>query len=50
LLIVAGDTCLRICPPLVVTEAELERGVSILGDVLASLARPRNSEVAGARA
>jgi acetylornithine/N-succinyldiaminopimelate aminotransferase len=50
LLIVAGDSALRICPPLVVTPAELERGVAVLGDVLAWLSRQKTSAVAGASA
>jgi acetylornithine/N-succinyldiaminopimelate aminotransferase len=47
LLIVAGDAALRICPPLVVTEAELAEGVRILDEVLGSL---RRSNQASARA
>jgi len=39
LLIVAGDSALRICPPLVVSEAELAEGVRILDEVLGSLRR-----------
>jgi acetylornithine/N-succinyldiaminopimelate aminotransferase len=39
LLIVAGDSALRICPPLVVTEGELAEGVRILDEVLGSLRR-----------
>jgi len=50
LLIVAGDSALRICPPLVVTPAELERGVAILGDALAWLGQKKGTEVAGASA
>jgi acetylornithine/N-succinyldiaminopimelate aminotransferase len=50
LLIMAGDSALRLCPPLVVTEAELERGISILGDGLAQLRRQKGTELAGARA
>jgi acetylornithine/N-succinyldiaminopimelate aminotransferase len=46
LLIVAGDAALRICPPLVVTEAQLAEGVRILDEVLGSL---RRSSEAGAR-
>jgi acetylornithine/N-succinyldiaminopimelate aminotransferase len=50
LLIVAGDAALRFCPPLIVTEAELDQGVRILDEVLASL-RPQKSLTAeGARA
>jgi 4-aminobutyrate aminotransferase-like enzyme len=45
-LIVAGDAALRICPPLVVTEAQLAEGVRILDEVLGSL---RRSSEAGAR-
>ncbi|HEY3595311.1 MAG TPA: aspartate aminotransferase family protein, partial [Polyangiaceae bacterium] len=39
LLIMAGDSALRLCPPLVVTEAELERGISIFSDALGQLRR-----------
>jgi acetylornithine/succinyldiaminopimelate/putrescine aminotransferase len=50
LLIVAGDSALRICPPLVVTEAELAEGVTALDEVLGSLRKPKESAVEGARA
>ena len=43
LLIVAGDSALRICPPLVVTEAELAEGVRVLDDVLGSLRRSKDA-------
>jgi len=43
LLIVAGDSALRICPPLVVTEAQLTEGVRVLDEVLASLRRPKQT-------
>jgi acetylornithine/succinyldiaminopimelate/putrescine aminotransferase len=39
LVTVARDRVLRISPPLVVTMAELEEGVRILGSVLAGLRR-----------
>jgi acetylornithine/succinyldiaminopimelate/putrescine aminotransferase len=49
LVIVAGDAALRFCPPLIITEAELDQGVRILDEVLASL-HPQKSAVAeGAR-
>jgi acetylornithine/N-succinyldiaminopimelate aminotransferase len=41
LLIVAGDSALRICPPLVVTEAQLAEGVRVLDEVLGTLRRPK---------
>jgi acetylornithine/N-succinyldiaminopimelate aminotransferase len=41
LLIVAGDSALRICPPLVVTDEQLEEGVSVLDEVLVSLRRSK---------
>jgi acetylornithine/N-succinyldiaminopimelate aminotransferase len=50
LLILAGDSALRLCPPLVVTNAELERGVAIMGEVLASFSRQKGVDLAGARA
>jgi acetylornithine/N-succinyldiaminopimelate aminotransferase len=50
LMIVAGDSALRICPPLVVTEAELAEGVRILDEALASLRRPKEAKAQGARA
>jgi acetylornithine/N-succinyldiaminopimelate aminotransferase len=49
LLIMAGDSALRLCPPLVVTEAELERGISIFSDALGQLRRQKGSELSGAR-
>jgi acetylornithine/succinyldiaminopimelate/putrescine aminotransferase len=50
LMIVAGDAAIRICPPLVVTEAELAEGVRVFDEVIASLrpskeAAPRRAEV-----
>jgi ornithine--oxo-acid transaminase len=33
------DTTLRVAPPLVVTRAELDRGVDALGEVLGTLRR-----------
>jgi acetylornithine/N-succinyldiaminopimelate aminotransferase len=50
LLIVAGDSALRFCPPLVVTEAELDQGVRILDEVLATLRLPKGVTAEGARA
>jgi acetylornithine aminotransferase len=50
LLIIAGDSALRICPPLVVTDAELEQGVTILDEVLGSLRQKVGEGVAGVRA
>ncbi len=50
LLIVAGDTALRFCPPLVVTEAELDQGVRILDEVLVSLRPQKAATTEGARA
>jgi acetylornithine/N-succinyldiaminopimelate aminotransferase len=50
LMIVAGDSALRICPPLVVTEEELAEGVRILDEALASLRRPKEAKAQGARA
>jgi acetylornithine/N-succinyldiaminopimelate aminotransferase len=49
LLIVAGDAALRFCPPLVVTEAELDQGVRILDEVLASLRPEKGVTAEGAR-
>jgi acetylornithine/N-succinyldiaminopimelate aminotransferase len=48
LLIVAGDSALRICPPLVVSEDQLAEGVRALDDVLASLRRPQEIRPRGA--
>ncbi|SRR6266545_972523 len=50
LLIVAGDAAIRFCPPLVVTEAELDEGVRTFDDVLASLRRPKDAQIGGAPA
>jgi len=41
LFIVAGDSALRICPPLVVTEEQLAEGVSALDEVLTSIPRSK---------
>jgi len=43
LMIVAGDSAIRICPPLVVTDTELTEGVRVLDEVLASLRRSKES-------
>ena len=45
LLIVAGDSALRICPPLVVTEEQLKEGVSVLDEVLVSLRRSKGESL-----
>jgi 4-aminobutyrate aminotransferase-like enzyme len=45
LLIVAGDSALRICPPLVVTEAQLAEGVRVLDEVLVSLRRSKDESL-----
>jgi acetylornithine/N-succinyldiaminopimelate aminotransferase len=50
LLIVAGDSALRFCPPLVITEAELDQGVRILDEVLATLRPQKGVSAEGARA
>ena len=50
LMIVAGDSALRVCPPLVVTEAELEEGVRVLDDVLVSLRHSKEGSARGAEA
>jgi acetylornithine/N-succinyldiaminopimelate aminotransferase len=49
LLIVAGDNALRFCPPLVITEAELDQGVRILDEVLTSLHAPKGTSMEEAR-
>jgi acetylornithine/N-succinyldiaminopimelate aminotransferase len=50
LMIVAGDSALRICPPLVVTEAELTEGVRVLDEVLTALDRSKENGALGAEA
>jgi acetylornithine/N-succinyldiaminopimelate aminotransferase len=50
LMIVAGDSALRLCPPLVVTEGELEEGVRVLDEVLVSLRRSKEASPRGAEA
>jgi acetylornithine/succinyldiaminopimelate/putrescine aminotransferase len=49
LVIVAGDSALRFCPPLVVTEAELDEGVRVLDEVLSTLERAKSPAVVGAQ-
>ena len=49
LVIVAGDAALRFCPPLIITEAELDQGVRILDEVLASLRPQKAAAAEGAR-
>jgi acetylornithine/N-succinyldiaminopimelate aminotransferase len=49
LLIVAGDAALRFCPPLIITEAELDQGVRILDEVLTSLRLQKGATADGAR-
>lgn len=48
LLTAAGERVLRFCPPLVVTEAELEEGVRAVRVVLAELAKSKENPKAGA--
>jgi acetylornithine/succinyldiaminopimelate/putrescine aminotransferase len=50
LLIVAGDSALRICPPLVVTEAQLAEGVRVLDEVLGTLRRSKEAPAREAEA
>jgi acetylornithine aminotransferase len=44
LLITAGDSAIRFCPPLTVTEAQLDEGVRALDEVLASMRRAKSAE------
>ena len=44
LLITAGDSAIRFCPPLVVTEEQLDEGVRALDDVLTSMRHRKNAE------
>ena len=37
LVLSAGDSAIRLSPPLVVTEAQVDRALAILGDALAAL-------------
>ncbi len=39
LLITVGDSMLRLLPPLVLTDAEADRGLKLLGEVLAEVAK-----------
>ena len=48
LLITAGDSAVRFCPPLTVTEAELDEGVRALDDALTAVRRAKNAEPARA--
>jgi len=48
LLITAGDSAIRFCPPLTVTETELDEGVRALDDALTAVRRAKNAEPARA--
>ena len=48
LLITAGDSAIRFCPPLTVTEEELDEGVRALDDALTAVRRAKNAEPARA--
>jgi acetylornithine/N-succinyldiaminopimelate aminotransferase len=48
LLITAGDSAIRFCPPLTVTEAQLDEGVRTLDEVLVSMRRAKSAEPARA--
>ena len=39
LVLTAGDNMMRLAPPLIVSEAEVNRAVGIVGDALGALAR-----------
>jgi 4-aminobutyrate aminotransferase len=46
LVLEAGDDCVRLSPPLVVDEAEVETAVRILGDAIAHVAAHRSDDIA----
>jgi acetylornithine/N-succinyldiaminopimelate aminotransferase len=48
LLITAGDSAIRFCPPLTVTEEELDEGVRALDEALTAVRRGKNAEPARA--
>jgi acetylornithine/N-succinyldiaminopimelate aminotransferase len=48
LLITAGDSAIRFCPPLIVTEEQLDEGVRALDEALTSLRRSKAAEPARA--
>jgi len=46
LVLEAGDDCVRLCPPLVVTEAEVATAVRIFGEAVAHVAAHRAADIA----
>jgi acetylornithine/N-succinyldiaminopimelate aminotransferase len=48
LLITAGDTAIRFCPPLTVTEEQLDEGVRVLDEALTAVRRSKSAEPARA--
>jgi acetylornithine aminotransferase len=48
LLITAGDSAIRFCPPLTVTEEQLDEGVRVLDEALTSIRRSKSAEPARA--
>jgi acetylornithine/N-succinyldiaminopimelate aminotransferase len=48
LLITAGDSAIRFCPPLTVTVEQLDEGVRVLDDALTSIRRSKSAEPARA--
>jgi len=48
LLITAGDSAIRFCPPLIVSVVELDEGVRALDDALTSIRRSKSAEPARA--